>query len=96
MPGKLAVESTAATLIAPSALAGELVMYGAEPALPEAATTMTPAFAALSAASASAVLATPKSAPSDMLITSMSWSTAQLIASTTTLVDPEQPKTRIA
>ena len=31
-----------------------------------------------------------------MLMTSIPWSTAQSIAGTTTLVEPVQPKTRIA
>ncbi len=57
---------------------------------------MTPALTALSEASASAVSAPPKSEPSDMLTTSMSLATAQSRASTTTSVEPAQPKTRTA
>ena len=57
---------------------------------------MMPALAAFCAASASAVFAVPKGAPSDMLMTSMSFSTAQSIAWVTTSVEPSQPKTRTA
>src|SRR5438552_12389367 len=95
-PGKVAVESIAAAAIVLSPAAGEPRKYGAGPALPAAATTIRPASAAASDASASAVSSGPKSAPRDMLITSIPCSTAQSIASTTTLVDPAQPKTRTA
>ena len=71
-------------------------MYGFGPLLPADATTMTPAFAAFVDATASGSSALPNGDPSDMLITSMSWSTAQSIASTTTFVEPTQPNTRIA
>src|SRR5579862_3599977 len=92
--GKEVCESMAATLIALSPLPGSLTTYGILPALPAAATTTTPASTAFSEASASASVAVPKSAPSDMLMTCMLCSTAQSMASTTTLVEPEQPKTR--
>src|SRR5437016_5420416 len=92
--GKLAVESTAATLMTPLPDAGVPVMYGAGPALPAEATTMMPALAAFCDASASEVFPVPKSEPSDMLMTSMSFCTAQSIASVTTSVEPLQPKTR--
>src|SRR5437879_2280000 len=91
--GKLAVESTAATLMTPLPDAGDPVMYGAGPALPAEATTMTPALAAFCDTSASEVFPVPKSAPSDLLMTSMSCCTAQSIASLTTSVEPSQPKT---
>ena len=70
------------------------MIYGAGPALPAAATTMMPALAAFCAARASALVAVTKSAPSDMLMTSMSFCTAQSIASVTTSVEPLQPNTR--
>ena len=94
-PWNIGVGSTAATEIAPSALAGEPVMYALAPLLPAEATTMMPALAALVEACADGSSAVPKGAPSDILITSMSWSTAQSIASTVTSVDPSQPNTRI-
>src|SRR3954447_7237238 len=53
-PGNERCESIAATLTALSPDPGELVMYVMLPALPEAATTMTPALARLVEASASA------------------------------------------
>ena len=57
---------------------------------------MTPSFAALVAATRRTDRrAVPKGEPSDMLMTSMSLSTAHSIASTTTSVEPAQPKTRI-
>ncbi len=96
--GKLAgeFESIAAALRTLSPAAGEPVKYGAGPAFPAAATTMTPASAACFDASASAESAGPKSDPSDMLITCMPCCTAQSMASTTTLVEPTQPNTRTA
>src|SRR6185295_3928827 len=66
------------------------------PALPAAETTTSPALDASSAALASALSAGEKSAPSDMLITSMSLSMAHSMASVTTLVEPSQPNTRTA
>ncbi len=92
--GKLGDESFAATERAPSAVPGEPVMYWFGPLLPEDATTMTPAFAAFVEATADGSSAVPNEEPSDMLITSMSWSTAHSIASTTTSDEPSQPKTR--
>jgi hypothetical protein len=74
-------------------LPGVLVMYALVPALPLAATTTTPAREAFSAATASGVSEVPKSDPSDMLMTSAPSSTALLIASVTTSVEPAQPKT---
>src|SRR6188508_457372 len=71
-------------------------MYGLGPSLPEAATTMTPSFTALLAATASGESAVPKVEPRDMLITSMSCSTDHSIASITTSEEPSQPKTRTA
>src|SRR5260370_39925675 len=62
-------ESIAAALRTLSPAAGEPVKYGLGPALPAAATTMTPASAACSDASASAASSGPKSAPGAMLIT---------------------------
>ena len=64
--------------------------------MPADATTMTPALAAFAAATAEGSLASPNGPPSDMLMTSMSWSTAHSMASTTTSVEPWQPKTRMA
>ena len=64
--------------------------------MPAATTTTTPAFAALVAALADESSLVPNGEPSDMLITSMSLSTAQSIASTTTSVGPWQPNTRTA
>src|SRR5262245_54793813 len=95
-PGKVAVESIAAAASVLSPAAGEPRKYGAGPALPAAATTISPASAAASDASASAVFSGPKSAPRDMLMTSIPCCTAQSIASTTKLVDPVHPKTRTA
>ena len=71
-------------------------MYGLWPALPAEATTMTPSLAALLAATADGSSAPPNGEPSDMLMTSMSWSTAHSMASTVTSVEPSQPNTRIA
>ena len=82
--------------MAPTALAGEPVTYGLAPSLPAEATTMTPALAALVEATAEGSSFEPKVEPSDMLITSMSLSTAHSIASTVTSVEPSQPKTRMA
>src|SRR5690349_2452349 len=65
-PGKVAVESIAAAARVLSPAAGEPRKYGAGPALPAAATTIRPASAAASEASASAVFSGPKSAPRDM------------------------------
>src|SRR5258708_5100801 len=95
-PGKFGYGSFAATEMAPSPLAGEPVMYGLGPPLPADATTTTPAFAAFVDATADGSSFEPKSEPSDMLMTSMSLSTAQSIASTTTSVEPAQPNTRTA
>src|SRR5581483_306385 len=78
--GKVGVGSLAATDIAPSALAGEPWMYWFVPLLPAEATTMTPAAAALVAAAADGSSFEPNGEPSDMLITSMSLSTAHSIA----------------
>src|SRR5215472_7684089 len=90
-PGTFDSGSFAATEMAPSAVDGDPTRYWLGPALPAEATTMMPALAAFVAASASGVSLVPKSEPSDMLITSMSWSTAHSIASTTTSVGPAQP-----
>ena len=57
---------------------------------------MTPALAAFVEATADGSSLEPKGEPSDMLMTSMSLSTAHSIASTVTSVEPSQPKTRIA
>ena len=69
-------------------------MYWLGPLLPAEATTMTPAFAAFVEATADGSSSVPNDEPSDMLITSMSLSTAHSIASTVTSVEPSQPKTR--
>jgi hypothetical protein len=68
------------------------------PSFPADVATTTPAFTALLAATAPASSAPPKGEPSDMLMTSMSLSTAHSIASTTISVDtdPSQPNTRTA
>src|SRR5438094_406950 len=95
-PGKVGTGSFAATEIAPSAVAGEPVMYWFAPLLPAEATTTTPALAALVEATADGSSAEPNDEPSDMLTTSMSLSTAQSSASTTTSVGPSQPNTRTA
>src|SRR5438270_11132156 len=89
-------EAFAATDRAPSALAGEEVTYGLAPLLPADATTMTPAFAAFVDATATGSSFEPNGETSDMLMTSMSLSTAHSIASTTTTVTPAQPKMRTA
>src|SRR6059036_1943195 len=89
-PGKLGYGSFAATDMAPSPVAGEPVMYGLGPLLPADATTITPAFAALVDATADGSSFVPNDEPSDMLMTSMSLSTAQSMASTTTSVGPSQ------
>src|SRR5438067_11981313 len=94
-PGNLSVGSFAATEIAPSAVAGEPVMYWFAPLLPAEATTTMPAFAALVDAAADGSSAEPNGEPSDMLTTSMSLSTAHSSASTTTSVEPLQPNTRM-
>ena len=75
---------------------GEPVMYWLAPVLPADATTMTPAFAALVEATADGSLFAPNEEPSDMLMTSMLFSTAHSMALTVTLVEPAQPKTRTA
>ncbi len=90
---KLGVESTAATPITPLATPGEPVRYGLGPLLPAEATTTTPAACAFCAAIESASCAVPKEEPSDMLMTSMRFFTAQSMASTTTSVEPSQPNT---
>src|SRR5882672_6462983 len=95
-PGNEAVESTAATLIAFSPEAGDPVMYGFGPLFPAEATTTTPASTALVDASALASSTRPKDEPRDMFTTCMWFLTAQSSASTTTFVDPVQPKTRTA
>ena len=95
-PGNFAVESIAAAARVLSPAAGEPRKYGLWPALPAAATTISPASAACSDASASAVSAGPKSAPRDMLMICMPCSTDQSMASTTTSVEPAHPKTRTA
>src|SRR5438105_14214750 len=87
--------SMAATLITLSAVAGVPVMYVTAPLFPDEATTTMPASAAFCAASASAVSLVPKDDPKDIFTTCMPFCTAQSSASTTTLVEPEQPKTRI-
>ena len=69
-------------------------MYWFGPLLPAEVTTMTPALAAFVEATADGSSAVPNEEPSDMLITSMSLSTAHSIASTVTSVEPSQPKTR--
>ena len=57
---------------------------------------MTPALAALLAATAVGSSALPNGEPSDMLMTSMSFATAHSMASTVTSVEPSQPNTRTA
>src|SRR5205807_4198584 len=95
-PGKACQGSFAATEMAPSAVAGEPVTYGLGPLLPADATTMTPALAAFVDATASGSSFEPNGEPSDMLMTSISLSTAHSIASTVTSVAPAQPKMRTA
>src|SRR5262249_5973976 len=95
-PGKLCVGSLAATLIAPLAVAGAPSTYGFGPLLPADATTMRPSLAALFDATASGSSGPPYGEPRDMLMTSMLWSTAHSIASTTTFVEPAHPNTRTA
>ena len=94
-PGKPGDASLAAVAIAPSPVPGEPVMYWFGPLLPAEVTTITPALAALVEATADGSSFLPKDEPSDMLITSMSFSTAHSIASTVTSVAPVQPKTRM-
>ncbi len=95
-PGNAFVGSSAATLSAPAPEAGEPVMYGLAPSFPEAATTITPSFAAFVAAWAAGSSVEPNGEPSDRLITSMPFWTAQSIASRVRLVGPWQPKILIA
>src|SRR4051794_5263824 len=78
-PGNDCVGSFAATLTAPTPEAGEPVMYGFEPWLPDEAMTMTPDFAAFVEATAAGSSGLPNGEPSDMLMTSMSLSTAHSI-----------------
>ncbi len=73
---------------------GEPVMYWFGPPLPAEVTTITPALAAFVDATADGSSLVPNDEPSDMLITSMSCSTAHSIASTVTSVEPSHPKTR--
>ena len=73
---------------------GEPVMYWFGPLLPAEVTTITPAFAAFVEATADGSSFEPNGEPSDMLITSMSLSTAHSIASTVTSVEPAHPNTR--
>src|SRR6185503_8726355 len=94
--GKDGVGSLAATLRAPVPVEGDPTRYGLVPELPAEATTITPLFAALVEATALGSSTEPKGEPSDMLITSMSLSTAHSMASTVTSVDPAHPKTRTA
>jgi hypothetical protein len=96
MPGTSCNGSLAADAIAPSAVPGEPVMYWLAPLLPAEVTTTTPAFAALVVATADGSSFVPNAEPSDMLMTSMSLSTAHSIASTVTSVEPAQPNTRTA
>ena len=70
-------------------------MYWFGPLLPAEVTTITPDFAAFVEATADGSSAVPNEEPSDMLITSMSFSTAHSIASTVTSVEPSQPNTRM-
>src|SRR5205823_6011910 len=86
-PGKVGVGSFAATEIAPSAVAGEPVMYWFGPLLPAEATTTMPSFAAFVDATADGSSFDPNGEPSDMLTTSMSFATAHSSASTTTSVE---------
>src|SRR5437773_2486405 len=95
-PGKVGYGSFAATEMAPSPVDGEPTTYGLGPALPADATTMTPALAAFVEATADGSSFEPNVEPSDMLMTSMSLSTAHSIASTVTSVGPSQPNTRTA
>ena len=92
----LGIASTAATSMARDEAPGVLLVYAAGPSLPAAATTTTPAFDALSAATASGDCGSPKTEPSDRLMTSRWFLAAQSIASTTMSVVPLQPKTRRA
>ncbi len=90
--GVLWTPSFAAVLITSLPVPGVPVMYGLLPSLPDDVTTITPSWAAFSAASASGESALPNGEPSDMLMTSMLWSTAHSIASITSFVPPAQPK----
>ena len=85
--------SIAATERARVEAAGDPVIWALGPSLPAEATTSTPARDALSAATASGSVASPNGEPSDRLMTSMPSATAWLMASTTTSVEPSQPKT---
>ena len=95
-PGKLGIASSAATESTRSAVPGLPVIIAFGPLLPEDATTVVPARAALLLATASGLSADPNGEPRDMLMTSMPSATARLIASTTTSVEPAHPKTRYA
>src|SRR6188508_985961 len=94
-PGSVWLLSIAAVAMDPAAVPGDPVMYGAGPLLPAEVTTETPAAAAFVDATADGSSERPKTEPSDMLMTSTSWSTAQSMASTVSFVEPWQPKTRM-
>src|SRR5919106_996411 len=93
-PGNCWLLSSAAVAMAPLPEPGAPVMYCAGPLFPAEVTTEIPAAAAFVDAIADGLSARPNAEPSDMLITSMSFSTAQSIACTVTWVAPLQPKTR--
>ena len=78
----------------PVPVPGDPVMYWEGPLLPAEVTTDTPAAAAFVEATALGSSERPNEEPSDMLMTSMPFSTAQSIASVVTSVEPSQPNTR--
>src|SRR2546425_13101031 len=92
-PGNVRMASTAPTEIAPAATLGVEAVYAPGPSFPAAATTTTPALTALSTAIASGESAVPNVPPTDRLITSIRFCTAQSIASSSASVLPTQPKT---
>jgi len=80
---KVGSASSAATEMARVATPGVPVMYADGPSFPDETTTVTPARAALSTATASMDPESPKDEPSDRLMTSAPALTARSMASTT-------------
>ena len=87
-PGTSASDRSRPSRSSPRPVPGDPVMYWFGPLLPADVTTITPALAAFVDATADGSSLEPNGEPSDMLITSMSLSTAHSIASTVTFVEP--------
>src|SRR5918999_3792025 len=92
--GKLGSASSAPVEMVRVATPGDPVMYAEAALFPEAATTTTPAWAALSLAVADGSVGLPHDDPSDMLMTSAPSRTARSMASRTRSLPPSHPKTR--